>query len=882
MKPPEIPKNEADRLAALAEYEILDTPPEASFDAMTRALARICKAPIALVSLVDRDRQWWKSQHGIAIKETPRSVAFCGHVVAEGAPLIVPDAQKDERFFDNPLVTGEPYIRFYAGVPLRTNDGFVLGALCIIDHVPRELLPEHEELLRLLADQVTAQLELRRKARELAALTAEHKRKEAELSAMLDHIPASVAYWDKDLKNQYANAKCLEWTGGTREELRQRSLRELMPDKVLEHNIAHIEAVLRGERQTFELLVEGNGGIVAAFHGEYVPDIRDGQVVGFIGLGMDITAKKQAALALGDSEARMRALLDTLPGTYLQFSEDGCFLSWHGSPSEHFGLDLNHFVGRNVAEIKTQLQATEYAHAISLLREAALRTRQTRQVQVVEFSLPLPDGRQYFEARVNANLATGNSHILMLNVTRRVNAEAQVRESEEMLSAVVNSAPVGIALIDVATGYLVCNQAMERIAGVPIESLRQHRYMQGRYFYADGRPMKAEELPFVRASTTGQPVSDEIVGMLHPSGAVAWAQVSVLPMPRHPSRFITIAADVTARLEAEADLRQKKARLRGLFDSALDAIVIADEDLQIQEVSPSFTPLFGYSEKEVIGQPLMILMPEFERQRHRDLLADKSLRVRIRPRVVQGTAQRKDGSCFSVEVALSEFADRGKRLYSATIRNVTERKRLEHHLSEHEMRLRSGIAYDLHDGVGQNLAGARLLLEGVLRDSRKEQQPTIERILALLSDALEQIRRLSRSLDIAEVAEVPLSLALVHLSKKTTALFGLHCKVEIAASFIEPPQTDKTQVFLVAQEASVNAARHSGGSNITITLDLQGDWYTLRIRDNGKGIPSIPSSGLGMTSMQYRARLLGGTLEVGACDGGVGAAVTLRWPKKPL
>ncbi len=173
MKAPAIPPDEELRLEALHGCRILDTEPEPAFDGLTNLAASMLEAPIALVTLVDRTRQWFKSRHGIDVIETPREVSFCGHVVENKLPIVVLDTLEDPRFFDNPFVLGEPRVRFYAGMPLRTPDGHVLGTLCVIDHVPRAPTPKQIELLGLLAAQAEAQLESRRKD---AVLAIERKR----------------------------------------------------------------------------------------------------------------------------------------------------------------------------------------------------------------------------------------------------------------------------------------------------------------------------------------------------------------------------------------------------------------------------------------------------------------------------------------------------------------------------------------------------------------------------------------------------------------------------------------------------------------------------------------------------------------------------------
>jgi two-component system, cell cycle sensor histidine kinase and response regulator CckA len=161
--------NEARRLKVLWQYDVLDTVPEEVFDDLTELAARICEAPIALISLVDEDRQWFKSKVGVTINETSRDISFCAHAVKQQELFIIPDATKDLRFANNPLVTSDPKIRFYAGAPLITPDGHALGTLCVIDKVPRELRAEQKQALRVLARHVMTQLELRRHARELAA-----------------------------------------------------------------------------------------------------------------------------------------------------------------------------------------------------------------------------------------------------------------------------------------------------------------------------------------------------------------------------------------------------------------------------------------------------------------------------------------------------------------------------------------------------------------------------------------------------------------------------------------------------------------------------------------------------------------------------------------
>lgn len=154
--------NEAATLEALHELDLLDTPAEPEFDVLVKAASRICNVPIALVSLVDEDRQWFKAEVGLpGVSETPRDVAFCAHAVLQHDVFEVPDAAKDPRFADNPLVTGSPGIRFYAGAPLFIADGLQIGTLCLLDTLPRQLTSEERNVLKDLASAVAHSIELR-------------------------------------------------------------------------------------------------------------------------------------------------------------------------------------------------------------------------------------------------------------------------------------------------------------------------------------------------------------------------------------------------------------------------------------------------------------------------------------------------------------------------------------------------------------------------------------------------------------------------------------------------------------------------------------------------------------------------------------------------
>ncbi|HEY7885747.1 MAG TPA: sensor domain-containing diguanylate cyclase [Cellvibrionaceae bacterium] len=178
------PSLEQQRLDALRRYCILDTPTEQTFDDITRLIADICQAPIAVINFIDESRQWFKSEIGLGVRETPLDISICAHAILQPGLFIVPDTLEDARFAHNPLVTGEPYLRFYAGALLETYDGFALGTLCVLDHQPRELSELQKNALSTLARQVMLLLELFKANNEQANMLRELEAARKEMAAL--------------------------------------------------------------------------------------------------------------------------------------------------------------------------------------------------------------------------------------------------------------------------------------------------------------------------------------------------------------------------------------------------------------------------------------------------------------------------------------------------------------------------------------------------------------------------------------------------------------------------------------------------------------------------------------------------------------------------
>lgn len=200
--------HEQQRLAALRRYQILDTPREEAFDDITRLIASVCDAPIAVINFIDEARQWFKSEIGLGVRETPLDVSICAHAILQPGLFIVPDTLADKRFANNPLVTGEPYLRFYAGALLETHDGYALGTLCVLDYQPRQLSELQKQTLETLARQVVLLLELFKANTTQAEMLQELEETRQKLSILASTDPLTGLLnrraFSEQLKQQYA------------------------------------------------------------------------------------------------------------------------------------------------------------------------------------------------------------------------------------------------------------------------------------------------------------------------------------------------------------------------------------------------------------------------------------------------------------------------------------------------------------------------------------------------------------------------------------------------------------------------------------------------------------------------------------------------------
>lgn len=439
--------NEHERLKALREYAVLDTLSEPALDDITALAATICGAPIAMVSLVDEHRQWFKSKIGIEVKETARDISFCGHAVQQRELFIVPDALADERFADNPLVTGDPGIRFYAGAPLINPDGAVIGALCVIDHVKRNLTSEQKQSLRVLARQVMTHLELRRQTCKLVE-------SEERLHLVTDNALVGLVIVDRDRRYTYANNAYGKTLGLSTSDIVGKRVPDVLPGIYEAQIRPRLDRAFAGERITYELHRPSRDSD-NHYLTRYEPVKTDDVVTMVVVVIADITERKHAELA----PLRLAAIVESSDDAIIGKDLNSIITSWNRGAEKIFGYSAAEIVGTSIMRLIPEDRQDEEIQILEKIGrgesvehfETLRKTKDGRLIDISITASPIKDA---------TGKPIGISKVAR-DISERKRAEQRIAEQ----AAFLDKARDAIVAIDLEGKVVFWNKGAEHMYG---------------------------------------------------------------------------------------------------------------------------------------------------------------------------------------------------------------------------------------------------------------------------------------------------------------------------------------------------------------------------------------------------------------------------------
>lgn len=625
--------SEAERLRILRQCCILDSEPEAVFDDLTRLAARLCKAPIALISLVDEQRQWFKSTFGLGVKETHRDYAFCAHAILGTEPFIINDAAADPRTCDNVLVTGSPFIRFYAGIPLRTSDGYALGTLCVIDVVPRELSLEQLDDLQSLAHQATGQIEFRR----INCRLAEEKLALANSLSRMDQIAAQVPGVVYQYLLRPDGTSCCPYVSRGIHEIFRVTPEEVHDDasKIFDalHPDDHDDVVASIEESArtlqpwrCEFRVRFADSEVRWVSGNSMPTRLPDRSVLWHGFVTDITDQRLERDATQRVKAQLQAIVDaSTQAAIITTDLSGTITLFNSGAEQMLGYTAREMVGihtPNLIHLESEVQvrseqlSRETGRDIKGFDTFVEYARQGRH-DAREWTYVRKDGSHLTVSlavtgiRNNDNTLTGFLGVAT-DVTGARKAEIELRTERERLDLALTGAQLGTWDWNVQTGEELLDSRWAAIVGEKLENLQPHvEEWSSRVHPEDMEHVwKNVEDHFMGIA----PVFESRYRLRHADGSYRWviARGRLVERSRrgNPLRMVGTLADITVQLNAENEAKSYAQLLHQFIACTPAAVAMLDNDMQYLQVSERWSQDYQIPFKDIVGRSHYEVFPD--------------------------------------------------------------------------------------------------------------------------------------------------------------------------------------------------------------------------------------------------------------------------------
>ena len=705
MKISPLPENEKDRLQAIRSYHILDTEAELDFDGIVELAAQLCDTPISLITLIDERRQWFKAKTGLDIKETHRNLSFCAHAIHMNDIMVVGDASQDERFLDNPLVTGDPYIRFYAGMPLITSEGYKLGTLAVLDRKPKDLNEQQLKHLRILGRQVVNLLErrttisqLKEINKEIASLVEE---KTAEIKEVFERVSDAFVAVDKNWFITYINEKAAAITNRRTKDVIGKSFWNEFPEAFgAEFSKMAEVAMVTQHYHYWEAYVP----IFSRWFETHIYPSRTGISIHF----HDISERKMAELAIRSSEEQKRLIVNSALDAIICIDVSGVITVWNPQAEKLFDWNEKEMVGKHLIDtiIPEQYRnehekglnhylTTGEGPVLNRIIEITALNREGKEFPIELTITPIKqDGTEFFCAFIR-------------DITERKKMEVGLRESEMHLRGILDSTNDGILAIDNNGKVINSNNRFAELWHIPQEVIEQKNdkallafvlnqlvdpegflsKVQGLYssdiadfdllLFKDGRVFERYSTPFI--------LNKNIVGRV-------WS-----------------FRDITKRKQAEEDLRLSEANYRQLIEGTPQPMWVYDlENLDVLEVNEAAILKYGYSRVEFLKMNLIDLRPRKEVDKLIGFFKSGQITAIGLTQSGPWKHRLKSGELIDVEVTSHEINWKGRKARYALAWDVSKRLQTEESLRKAKEQYHS-IFENTTEGIYQSTVEGKFL-----------------------------------------------------------------------------------------------------------------------------------------------------------------------------
>lgn len=574
MKTPEIPKNEGERLKALSSYEILDSLPEAEFDDLTKIASEICGTPIALISLIDEDRQWFKSAVGLEATETSRDVSFCGHAINEPQKIFeIEDSREDERFHDNPLVVNDPEVVFYAGAPLVDPDGQPLGTLCVIDHKPNKLNQAQKATLRALSRQVIRQMVLRKENLEL-----ENAR--SHFQQLIEHVDDYVFETDDMGVFTYCNPLISQDTGYTEEELLKMSYLELVhPDDREKIQDFYLDAVKKGINDSYvefriNLKREGESELIVGQKSKAL--YKNGRMFKIRAIARDITEQVRLKKEAAENAELFRLISETAHDMVCLHSLDGRYTYVSPSIVENLGYQPEEILGLTPYDL---MHPDDIERA---RRDAHEPLKRGAKENYFEYRLRHKNGVYYWFESISKAIHDEDGKVTSIrsatrNIQVRKEQEDIIDDQNARLESFVLATPAPVAMFDKEVKYLAFSKQWIRTYGL------EGKDIFGISHY-DIFPEIGEEWRSIhRECLEGKTHKRDEDRFEREDGSVQWLKWEVRPWYDRKGEvggIIMLTDDITKTKEQELELREAKERAESASQAKANFLSVMSHEIR--------------------------------------------------------------------------------------------------------------------------------------------------------------------------------------------------------------------------------------------------------------------------------------------------------------